>query len=83
MGRDNPPHLQGRGKAQGSDGRWMLELIYPNAVNLDAYLGVWLHDIIATAPASRSAQSLGNFAEPSLYLSRPEDGLEFKEVGWG
>lgn len=83
MGRDtrSAANLGGLGKCQGPDGRWMLKLIYPNAVNLDSYLEVWLRGIMATAPASRSAKELGNFAEPASYLSRPEDGLEFKQVG--
>lgn len=71
------------GKYQGPDGRWMLKLIYPNAVSLDSYLEVWLRDIAAAAaaPGSASAAAIDGCGGPASYLSRKDDEEEFKKVG--
>lgn len=96
-----PPSAEGGGssqsprtKGQGPDGQWMLKLIYPNAVSLDSYLEVWLRQIAAgVAPgsgsgsASASVAAIDRFSGPTSYLSRQDDGPEFKKVsalyvGW-
>eukprot|EP00752_Nemacystus_decipiens_P012225 g10838.t1 len=76
---DGSSHAHGKG--QGPDGRWMLKLIYPNAVNLESYLEVWLGNIADTAaPGSSSAAAMERFGGPASYLSRESDGVEFKKM---
>lgn len=72
---------QASGKRQGPDGRWMLKLVYPNASNLDSYLEIWLQDVLtAAAPGSASAVAINSCGGPGSYLSREDDGPEFKKV---
>lgn len=79
ISEDGGSHAHGKG--QGPDGRWMLKLIYPNAVNLESYLEVWLRNIAgAAAPGSASVAAIDSFGGPASYLSREDDGAEFKKV---
>lgn len=74
------PH--GPREGQGRDGRWMLKLIYPHAVSLDAYLEIWLHQILAASgPSSASATLVKRFGGTASFLCRHDDTPEFKEVG--
>ncbi|CBJ33340.1 telomerase reverse transcriptase, putative [Ectocarpus siliculosus] len=80
-----PPVQGGRcqspGKGQSPDGRWMLKLIYPNAVNLDSYLEVWLQAVAAAAaPGSASLAAIEGCGGPASYLSRQDDGPEYKKM---
>lgn len=69
-------------KGQGPDGQWMLKLIYPNAVNLESYLEVWLRTIAeAATPGSSSAAAIDSSGGLASYLCREDDGAEFKKVG--
>lgn len=62
----------------------MLKLIYPNAVNLESYLEVWLRHIAeAAAPGSSSLAAIDRFGGPASYLSREGDGAEFTKVSFG
>lgn len=67
-------------EGQGPDGRWMLKLIYPNAVNLESYLDAWLRKIAEAAPTSSSVAAIDRFGGPASYLRREGDGAEFKKV---
>lgn len=61
----------------------MLKLIYPNAVSLDSYLEVWLRQIAAAAASGSSSASVSGINSsggPASYLSREDDGPEFKKV---
>lgn len=78
--RELPKHRDGSNKArQGCDGQWMLNLIYPHALSLEAYLEHWLRDIAISAPSISSAaiESLGGALS---YLVREDDEPEFKQV---
>lgn len=73
------------GSSCGPDGRWMLNRIYPHAVNLGMYLEVWLGDIVARAPSSVSAAAINHAGGPSLFITQQDDGPGLKEVrcgGW-
>ncbi|CAM9547210.1 unnamed protein product [Ectocarpus fasciculatus] len=68
-------------KGQSPDGRWMLKLIYPNAVSLDSYLEVWLQAVAAAAaPGSASLAAIEGCGGPASYLSRQDDGPEYKKM---
>ena len=59
----------------------MLKLIYPNAVSLDSYLEVWLQAVAAAAaPGSASLAAIEGCGGPASYLSRQDDGPEYKKV---
>lgn len=80
ISEDGGSHAHGKG--QGPDGRWMLKLIYPNAVSLESYLEAWLRSIAeAATPGSASAAAIDSSGGPANYLSREDDGAEFKKVG--
>lgn len=82
-GRGKPPALNdSNNKAQGSDGRWMLKLIYPHATSLEVYLERWLRDIVTSAPSggSISSAAIESFGNALSYLIREDDGPDFKLV---
>lgn len=66
---------------RGSNGRWMMRLIYPHATNLETYLEHWLREMTTARPGSTASRAIREAGGPVPYLTKEHDSNDFKQVG--